>query len=81
MLSTKDEQAIGAFFGRVFNVTEVFNDVITSIDLNSYSRKPNQFSKAFKAYRGGKILLPDKYTREYKALEATIEPVTMVRLY
>ena len=81
ILSTKDEQAIGAFYDRVFGVTEVFNDVITSIDLNSYSNKTTKFKKAFDAYRAGKILLPDKYMREYKALKVTIEPVTTVRLY
>ncbi len=81
ILSTKDEQAIGAFYGRIFGITEVFNDVITSIDLNFYSKKTNQFKKAFDAYRAGKILLPDKYMRQYKALEVTIEPVTTVRLY
>jgi hypothetical protein len=74
VLKRKDELAIGRFYGRIFNVTETFNEVISKLDLNVYTRQSHQFRKAFNAYRGGSILLPDKYMREYKALEVSIEP-------
>ena len=75
ILSTKDEKNIGEFFSRVFKITETFNDVIASINLNVYTKKGDQFQKAFNAYKDGKLLLPDKYMREFNVIAATIEPV------
>lgn len=77
-LSKMEERDIGQFYGRIFNITRCFNDAIASINLNVYTKKGNQFEKAFDAYRDGKLLLPDKYMREYSALEARIEPVRYV---
>ena len=75
ILSTKDEKNIGGFFSRVFRITETFNDVIASINLNVYTKKGDPFQKAFNAYKDGKLLLPDKYMREFNVIAATIEPV------
>ena len=82
ILSTKDEKNI-EFFSRVFIITETFHNVIASINLNVYTKKGDQLQKAFNAYKDGKLLLPDKYMREFNVIAATIEPVrsNVARVY
>ena len=77
-LTKKNETNIGVFYSKIFSITETFNAVIASIDLNFYdktSETKNQFNKAYDAYRDGGTLLPGKFFRMYNVMVNTIIPV------
>ena len=82
LLSKDGEKQIGALYGKVFKITETFNSVIASIDLNVFSAKgTNQFKKAFDAYQDGGTILPDKFIRYFKTLAAKLEQVRSLPSY
>ena len=82
LLSKDGEKQIGALYGKVFKITETFNSVIASIDLNVFSAKgTNQFKKAFDAYQDGGTMLPDKFIRYFKTLAAKLEQVRSLPSY